>query len=473
MDTQYLTTEIAIRQNFEKIVSYWNMLPDPDPILRKRGLDITTYRELLTDPHLFSTIQQRKAGVLSQNWELQQINSSDFEFNLIKQILNNLPLENIIDQILNAPLFGFVVLEIVWKKQGNYLIPDKIEEKPQEWFFFDLNNQLNLKKNFNPSLGKYEGEPINPLKFLLIQHKPTYSNPYGERLLSRCFWPITFKRGGLKFWITFTEKYGQPFLFGKLPRGSNQDDIDNLLNALNNMVQDAVAVIPDDSSIDILEASKTSSVEVFKQLLDFMNQEISKAILTQTLTTEVGDRGTYAASKTMETQLEKIQLADKRLVEATFNRLINLIYTINFNSIEKPKFILFQEQDVDKILAERDQILVNTGIKFTKEYYIKNYNLAPEDFELKETISFAEKPANLNQTITDELINQLPDQLLQLQIESALKPILQAIKKGENYDTIMEELAKLYPAMNTNQLEELLTRLIFVSEAIGREKANE
>ncbi len=152
MDTKNLTQEIATRQNFDKIVTYWNMLPDPDPILRKIGKDITTYRELMTDPHLFSTIQQRKAGVLSLNWELQQQESAQNEFDLINNILININLENLIDQILNTPLFGFTVFEIIWKKEGNYLIPDRIDEKPQEWFFFDQYNNLNYKKILMPIL---------------------------------------------------------------------------------------------------------------------------------------------------------------------------------------------------------------------------------------------------------------------------------------------------------------------------------
>ncbi|AFH47804.1 Mu-like prophage protein GP29 [Ignavibacterium album JCM 16511] len=480
MDIKNLTQEIAIRQNFDKIVTYWNMLPDPDPILRKIGKDITVYRELLTDPHLFSAVQQRKAGVLSLNWELRQQNSSQNEFDLINEFLNTLNLENLIDQLLNTPLFGFTVFEIVWGKQGNFLIPNRIDEKPQEWFFFDQFNNLNIKKNSNSI--KLDGEIVNPLKFILVQHKPTYQNPYGERVLSRCFWPVTFKRGGLKFWITFTEKYGNPFLIGKLPRGSAQQEIDNLLTSLENMIQDAVAVIPDDSSIDIKEAQRSSSVEVFRELMNFQNNEISKAILTQTLTTEVQDTGTYAASKTMSDMLANVQLADKKLVERALNKIIDLIYQVNFNSTDKPRFILYEEEDVDKLLAERDQLLVNTGIKFTKDYYIRNYNLLPEDFELVNTqnpqSNFADKTNakvfqdNLSQSSIDEIANQLPDKLLQLQIESTLKPVLTLIQNGETYETIMEELSKTYPAMSTNQLEDLLSKLLFISEITGRNSAS-
>jgi phage gp29-like protein len=434
------------------------MLPDPDPVLRKMGKDITIYEDLLTDSHLFSTIQQRKAGVLAQNWELRQEESNPKEYEIIKEIFDNIDFENIIDQILNAPLFGQTILEIVWQKDGSYLIPGKIEEKPLEWFYYDDYNNLRLKsEKINDT-----GELLNPLKFITIRYKPTYKNPYGQRLLSRCFWPVTFKRGGLKFWIMFTEKYGNPFIFGKQPRNTSQEDTNILLDALKNMIQDAVAVIPDDSSVSILEASKTSSVETFKELMNFLNNEISKAILTQTLTTEVQDVGAYSASKTMSDMLYLVQQSDKRLVERAFNRLINLIYEINFNSNNKPKFILYEEEDVDKTLAERDQILVNTGVKFTKEYYIKNYNLMEDDFDLADNISsFAEKAGA-------DILDKIPDKLLQMQIEGTLKPIISLINEGESYDIIMENLAKLYPKMNANQLEELLTKLIFISELNGR-----
>lgn len=463
MNTKDLTNEIASRENFNRMVSFWKMLPDPDPILRKIGKDISTYRELITDSHLFSVIQQRKAGVLSLEKELQRMDSNENEFNFINSIFDNINLDNLFNQILNTPLFGFTVFEIVWEKQGNFLIPARIEDKPQEWFFFDQANQLNLKKSFNDI--RMEGIPINPLKFLIVQHNPTYINPYGERLLSRCFWPIAFKRGGLKFWATFTEKYGMPFSVGKLPRGSSQEQIDSLLDKLTVMILDAVAVIPDDASIEFLEAEKATSADIYEKFLNFNNSEISKAILTQTLTTEVQDKGTYAASSTMADMLQQLNLTDKKIIEQTINKLINIIYTINFNSQNKPKFILYKPKDVNLQLAQRDQILTNSGVKFNKNYYVKNYNLSEDDFEIGNPLqtNFAEP----EKTATDDILEQIPDKLLQSQVEGALKPVLDMIKNDEDYNSITEKLAELYPKMKTEQLENLLSKLIFISEIEG------
>ena len=465
-----LSDEIAKRQNFDNIVKFWNSLPDPDPILKKINKDISVYREIMNDAHVYSTIQQRKSGVLSMEWELRRLEASDNEFNIIKEVFQHLNITNIMDQALNTPLFGFTVFEIIWSSYGDLILPVRIEEKPQEWFYFDLNNQLMLKNN--PNSAYMTGIPTDPLKFILLQHKSTYMNPYGERLLSRCFWPVTFKRGGIKFWITFIEKYGQPWTIGKHPRGASQQDIDNFLNQLENMVQDAVATIPDDSSIEIIEAQKSTSSEVFKILLDFFNNEISKAILTQTLTTDITDKGTYAAASVMSKMLDQIILSDSKIIENLLNHLIQLIYEINFNSNSLPDFILYKPADVDKLLAERDEILTRTGIKFTKQYYIKNYNLSEDDFSVGIGDTSFSEPSNYSQSASDRgdsgIIGQLPDKLLQMQIEKALQPIFDLIENGESYEVLMENLARIYPQMNTNQLEDLLAKLIFVAEINGR-----
>jgi phage gp29-like protein len=165
-------------------------------------------------------------------------------------------------------------------------------------------------------------------------------------------------------------------------------------------------------------------------------------------------------------------LSDKRIVENLFNQLIRLIYEINFNSNSLPEFILYKPADVDKVLAERDEILTRTGIKFTKQYYIKNYNLSEDDFSVGIGDTSFSEPSNTSQSTSDkgdsDIIDQLPDKLLQMQIEKALNPIFDLIENGESYEVLMENLARIYPQMNTNQLEDLLAKLIFVAEINGR-----
>lgn len=108
--------------------------------------------------------------------------------------------------------------------------------------------------------------------------------------------------------MVFTEKYGMPHLIGKHPRGATKAETDSLADMLEEIVQDAIAVIPDDSSVEIQEANKTSSADIYEKLIDKMNSEISKAVLGQTLTTEIGSKGSYAASNTHTWKLDRILL---------------------------------------------------------------------------------------------------------------------------------------------------------------------
>ena len=377
-----LTEEIATRKRALNFYSLANILPDPDIVLRKQGKDVRVYKELLCDPHVFACVQSRKSGVLSLEWEINRGLDKDEKAEAIENLLKQLDIHKLISDILDATQFGFQPLEIIWKRdKSGYILPERIVAKPPEWFCFDDNNTLKFRTKEN-----YYGEELPNKKFLLAQNNPSYNNPYGERTLSRVFWPVTFKKGGLKFWVIYKKKYGMPHLIGKHPRGATKEETNTLADMLEEMVQDAIAVIPDDSSVEIQEANKSSSAAIYEQLIDKMNAEISKAILGQTLTTEIGSAGSYAASNTHFAIRQDIIDADKKLVESVINQLIRWIYEINFSTGDIPVFEMYAPEDVDLTLAQRDKILSDTGVKFTKEYFIKNYGLEDEDFDIREDI---------------------------------------------------------------------------------------
>ena len=60
---KYLLTEYATRNKVDVYSSLYKALPDPDKILEENNYDYEIYRNLLTDPHLMATIQQRKMQV--------------------------------------------------------------------------------------------------------------------------------------------------------------------------------------------------------------------------------------------------------------------------------------------------------------------------------------------------------------------------------------------------------------------------
>lgn len=467
-----ITEEIATRKRALNFYSLANILPDPDIVLKKQGKDIRIYKELLCDPHVFACTQSRKAGVLSLDWEINRGLDKDQNAEDVENLLKKLDIQKLISDILDATQFGFQPLEIMWKRdKSGHIMPERVVAKPPEWFCFDDDNNLKFRTKEN-----YYGEIVPDKKFLLAQNNPTYNNPYGDRTLSRVFWNVTFKKGGLKFWVVFTEKYGMPHLIGKHPRGSTKEETNSLADMLEDMVQDAIAVIPDDSSIEIQEASKSSSAEIYEKLIDKMNTEISKAILGQTLTTEIGSTGSYAASNTHMQVRQDIVDSDKKLVEGVINQLIQWIYEINFANAEVPVFELYEPEDVDLTLAQRDKILSDTGVKFTKEYFIKNYGLEEEDFDIREDIipaspnfkEFKEEEDKLvlGQAQIENLFKFITEGDLNKQAQSMLSPLIKLFESCENYEEAFELLTD--KNLHSKQFEQTIQKALFLCELQGR-----
>ncbi len=379
MNKQKLDKIFSSRESFRSLAKAVQALPDPDPILQTTGKYIEAYRKLTTDAHVFANIQQRKAGTAMLKWRVTAGDNIERD-TFTEQFLRELDLDTMFSQILDAVFYGYSVLEIIWEYRQGKWFPAAIEEKPQEWFYFNDNNELIYRGDFAK-----EDKHLPANKFIVVQHQATYANPYGEKILSRCFWPVTFKRSGFDSWVTFTEKYGMPFLLAKIPRTASKDDSDKLLDTVQQMMTDTYAVLPDDSNISFLDSSKTYTSDVYKKLLEFCNSEISKAIIAQTLTTEIQSKGTYAAAKTHLDIYHNLVHGDKRLVEKTVSGLIRMALNLNFPCTHQtlfPQFELYEEGEINGALAERDKTLQQQGVSFTKKYYKKYYNLSDDDFEL-------------------------------------------------------------------------------------------
>lgn len=462
--------EIATRDNTYYFQSFIYYLPNPDPILKKFGNDISIYKDLLSDPMVAGCVRDRKSAVTKLNFFLDNEGIEQSIYDFFTNMFKKYELTENISSILDAFLFGYQPCEILYDYENEHIVAKALIPKPPEWFRFDTNGKLRFLSKNNP----LEGEIVPDDKFVIATQDTTYNNPYGVADLSKCFWPVSFKRGGYKFWITFCEKYGIPHIIGKLPRSAEESLYKELLSKLENMIQDAVAVIPDDSSVEYhTEASNSGSVEVFEKLRKAMNDDIALALVGQTLTTDIGDRGSRAAAETHFKILESITEADKKIIEKTYNKLIKIIGKLNFPGAKLPVFKLYKEEDIDLDLSERDLNLANTKmIMFTKEYFKRKYGFLDDEFEvLNPSIPQPQQFSFAEFSTIDKALQSISPQELQNQSESLLKPIIDMIKNGDSYEEILEKLISLYPDINTDKIEKTLEKAIFISEILGRSNA--
>ena len=196
-----------------------------------------------------------------------------------------------------------------------------------------------------------------------------------------CFWPVTFKKGGLKFWAKFLEKFGMPHAIGKLPPNAKDDERKELLDALKQMVQDTAAIIPNDATVELLEMGNVGeSSDSFEKYVRYHDGQISTVILghSAAVTSTPGKLGNENMAAKVRADIID---CDAEMICDSFDRLIGWIYKLNPSFGEdKPRFVLYSETEIDADRAKRDCNLMATGqVKLTKRYFTRHYDYEDED----------------------------------------------------------------------------------------------
>lgn len=481
-----LTREIATRAAAFDFSAWLNILPDPDPVLSKMDEDAAILKSLEADSQVASEIIKRKSANKKREWEISTGQPAGKEptpleaklRNWFQEDLEDLDIKGVISQILDAPLYGMVPIELIWIPMSGRLKLKEIRPVPYRWFGYDSENRLRFKGE-----NQILGELVPDNKFVVARNEPTYENPYGKRLLSRVFWPVLFKKNGLKFWATFIERYGMPWAVG---RYNDKSQVPDMLTALSRMIRDAVAVLPKGSELDIKENSSTASAEIFQEFKREMDRDISKVICGQTLTSDA-DKGTQALGTVHHKVLEEIQADDAALVESTMNDIAWCFAQVNGADSYCPVFKFHVDEDYQKDRAERDSKLAATNqIRFKKQYWINAYNFKEDEIEevtapagqssffpatsdqnqnARPPVNFSEMPS---QEEIDSLLKSIPEGELKGLAAKPVEDALKMIAEAKSYEDILEVLSEENPELDVDALQEVLARAIFVSTVWGR-----
>jgi phage gp29-like protein len=361
------------------ILSFLDWLPDPDPILSETGDGVSVLRSLTSDDKVISSIQNRKLGTLKKQQCFFSTECKDSRSiaicDQLKADISNINLYDVFSQILDAPCYGMIPAELIWFSENGKIRLKEIKVRPVEWFGFNGKYEPVFR-----SQNMFHAKQINRDKLVIARHFPNAKNPYGLRLLSRCLWPVALKKGGLKFWIKFTEKFGSPWVVGKISK-KDETKRQNLLNSLYEMVTTAVAVVDGDDEINFHESSKSG--DTHERLLNYCDKSIARAICGQNLTSDGVNTGTYAESKTSLASLSTYQEADEQLIVSFMNEVAKIYTRLNDSQATSPVFSYIEPEDLI-YRADIDNKLYTTGVRFKEQYYIETYGLKKGSFTVSE-----------------------------------------------------------------------------------------
>lgn len=310
---------------------------DDTLIQRGGGKGLKIYDEIKRDTHASAILTKRNKHLVAREWECiaasdkpQDVEAADF----VRKTLGKLPFDRISEDLSGgAILKGFSVSEIVWKRDDNRIVPEKIVTHDQRRFAFghDWRPRLLTWTNMN------EGEELPDRKFIVHRHGVVGNNPYGLGLGSQLFWAVLFKREGVAFWLHFLEKFAGPTVIAETPYGMLSDEQNQLLQKLASIQTSAAITVPKGADVKFLEAARSGSVS-YREWMEYWDRQISICILGETLTTDIGSNGSKAAAETHADILDLLVDSDADHLSDTFHeQLVQWLIDYNFPGAGVPR----------------------------------------------------------------------------------------------------------------------------------------
>lgn len=452
------------------------------------------------DPHLFSQLQTRKNAVTGLDFEIIPFSDDprDKEIaDFIEEQINGIEsLEDVETDLLDAIGKGFAVSEIMWGYDEGHVVVREIKSRHQKRFFWDsLDDSFKVRTKDAP-----EGILLPTNKFIVHRYKARSGHTSRAGILRVVAWMYLFKNYDLKDWVSFAEVYGLPLRLGKYAPGASEADKVALMQALIQIGADAAGIIPDGTSIDFITTEKTSSSDLYERLARYCDEQISKAILGQTLTSDSGG-GSYAQSKTHNDVRHDLTVADCKSLASTLRRdLIRPLCIFNFGEDKRVPHIRFdceESEDLTQTATIIGTLVNEVGLQVPTSFIYKKFSIpepeADEEVAAPRSTSagltglpFKKEPNPAQIALkaegdggvgTQQHIDKLASAAVRHgagSFKRAFGPVLKIIEKAESLEELrdmMEDnkaVAELYAAMDVSEVEELLQKVMLYADLEGR-----
>jgi SPP1 gp7 family putative phage head morphogenesis protein len=284
------------------------------------------------------------------------------------ELYENLTLDGHVHAVINKRIINVANKKVVWVQDG---APDALQARIKEdildtpWFYDFIVHSMEVvpfgttllelipedglisrcevvpRANVVPEFGHIAKDAINTTTPMVMYRDDPYWSTYlievgrprdlGAMMIALPY--VLYKRGGFADLAQFSELFGMPFRIGKY-NPWDEATRTKLLTALSEMGGAGYAVIPDGTSLELMQSSAgAGSTGIYKDLVAMCNAELSKIFLGNTLTTESGDKGARSLGEVHASVEEDLALADMRRVEFLMNwelkdRLMRLGYPV-------------------------------------------------------------------------------------------------------------------------------------------------
>ncbi len=337
----------------------------------KRG-DIRSFLELAEemeerDPHYFAVLSTRKRAVSrlkpSVDTEAKGVDAKIIE--AVEELVSGPEFRAVLRHLMDALGKGFSVVEILWTFDDGMWKPGAYRRRDPKYFIFDYVSRSEVRL---AEMGEIDGTPLPPSKFIV--HAPELKSgiPIRSGFAWIVAWSWVFKQYTLKDWVSFLDIFGMPIRVGKYHPSATADERRKLLSAVSRIAVDAAAIIPESMQIEFLE-SKGFADKPFQNMAEYLDKQMSKAILGQTMTTDAQSGGLAQAKVHDEVRIDILE-DDAADAEVTINRdLIAWFVQFNFGAQAKAPYVRFPVAEPQDIAVQATALaqLVPLGLKVSQQ----------------------------------------------------------------------------------------------------------
>lgn len=390
-------------------------LPNPDPVneqyTSKHGsyqYELGIYEKMYDSYwHLRSVLQQKWGAVISFPRRLEPADESE-KAREIRDIV-----EGLIERIsrfqadlremgLNADLYGFSVHEAITAYKQGWRIPDTDERRDSVCierlasrrsgrFVFGLEGELRLLTQRN----NREGEEMPERTFVVHRNQTRWDNPYGDGLGKAAYFAFLLVSRTLRYWAQFNERFGAPTVVLFYPDDATSRDRAAYRSLVTGFMQNAGFTVPrkdkDELEIKLLEPQRYGTLNVYRELLDYCNAEMSKLVLGQTMTTEDGSSLSQSEVH-YQVRQDILEDAAAALAETLSDSVVRWLVDWNFSAEEHqdlyPRFVIDSSPPEDVVTNQQvlSQALLDGVPLVADEYYEKTRLTKPEQYQELEVI---------------------------------------------------------------------------------------
>lgn len=389
---------------------------------------------------------------------------------------------DLVEALLDALGKSFSVVEIDWQRSASRWRIGRFIHRDPRFFVFDRERREEIR--LKTATAPWDGEALPPFKFLTHRMALKSGLTFRGGLARMVSFGWMCKQFTLKDWMAFMETYGLPMRLGRYGPEATAEDVRKLFQAVASIGSDAAAVLPKSMDIDFQEPNRVSGDNVFINLARYIDEQVSKGVLGQTMTS---DNGSSQAQATVHDGVRHdIAAADARAVSATINRdLVRAFVDLNFGVQEVyPRLVIeVPEPEDTKLLIDNAVALMGAGVRF-KAAELRGKLGFSDPEEGDEVVGGAPAAAPpvpparnraahslaLNREQGEDLLTGTLDDMLSDWEEVAggmEAAIAGAIDGADSYEAVLDRLPQALRQMPTAVLIDTLVKGMFKARAIG------